>query len=45
MKKEILLILLAISLVGIGCSMSIDIGKQQQLDDQVITPDLNNGEV
>lgn len=35
MKKEILLILLAISLIGIGCSLSIDIGKQQQLEDQV----------
>ena len=38
MKKEILLILLAISLVGIGCSMSINIGKQQQLEDQVELP-------
>lgn len=45
MKREILLILLVISLVGIGCSLSIDIGKQEQLDDQVITSDLNNGEV
>ena len=35
MKKEILLILLAISLIGIGCSLSIDISKQQQLEDQV----------
>lgn len=38
MKKEILLILLAISLVGIGCSMSINIGKQRQLEDQVELP-------
>ena len=35
MKREILLILLAVSLLGIGCSLSIDIGKQQQLDEQV----------
>ncbi len=38
MKREILLILLAVSLLGIGCSLSIDIGKQQQLDEQVELP-------
>ena len=38
MKREILLILLAVSLLGMGCSLSIDIGKQKQLDEQIEIP-------
>ncbi len=38
MKKETLLIILAVTLLGIGCSFSIDIGKPEQLEQQIELP-------